>query len=70
MEVEEVVELAELLIPPLEIDTELEEELELELVEEDPYKVGLYGPIGEAEDTKLTLELAGTELDERAEEGI
>lgn len=56
--------------PPLEIDTELEEELELELVEEDPYKVGLYGPIGEAEETKLKLELAEAELDERDEEGV
>lgn len=61
--------LAELLIPPLEIDTELEE-LELELVEEDPYRVGLTGPIGEAEDTKLILELDIAELDETDEEGV
>jgi hypothetical protein len=62
------VELAELLTPPLEIDTELELELELELV--DPYKGGLFGPIGEPEDAKLMDELEETELDVGAGEGV
>ena len=60
-------EVAELLTPPLEMDTELEGELE-ELV--DPYKGGLIGPIGEPEDAKLTVELDEIELDGTAGEGV
>jgi hypothetical protein len=62
------VEVTELLTPPLEIDTELEDELETELV--DPYKGGLIGPIGEPEDAKLRVELDETELDVGAGEGV
>jgi hypothetical protein len=60
------VELDELLTPPLEIDTELE--MELELV--DPYKGGLFGPIGEPEVAKLMEELEEAKLDVRAGEGV
>jgi hypothetical protein len=62
------VEVTELLTPPLEIDTELEDELETELV--DPYTGGLIGPIGEPEDAKLRVELDETELDVGAGEGV
>jgi hypothetical protein len=62
------VEVAELLTPPLEMDTELEDELEPELVE--PYKGGLIGPIGEPEDAKVTAELDEIELDVGAGEGV
>lgn len=61
-------EVTELLTPPLEIDTELEDELELELV--DPYKGGLMGPIGEPEEAKLIVELDKSELDGRTGEGV
>lgn len=61
-------EVTELLTPPLEIDTELEDELETELV--DPYTGGLIGPIGEPEDAKLRVELDETELDVGAGEGV
>jgi hypothetical protein len=60
------VELDELLTPPLEIDTELE--MELELV--DPYKGGLFGPIGEPEGAKLMEEFEEAKLDVRAGEGV
>jgi hypothetical protein len=62
------VEVAELRTPPLEIDTELERELESELV--DPYTGGLIGPIGEPEEAKLILELDEIELDVGTGEGI
>jgi hypothetical protein len=62
------VEVAELLTPPLEMDTELDDELESELV--DPYTGGLIGPIGEPEDAKLRVELDETELDVGAGEGV
>jgi hypothetical protein len=62
------VEVAELLTPPLEIDTELERELESELV--DPYTGGLMGPIGEPEDAKLITELDEIELEVGAGEGV
>lgn len=61
-------EVAELLTPPLEMDTELDDELESELV--DPYTGGLIGPIGEPEDAKLRVELDETELDVGAGEGV
>lgn len=61
-------EVAELLTPPLEIDTELERELESELV--DPYTGGLMGPIGEPEDAKLITELDEIELEVGAGEGV
>jgi hypothetical protein len=50
------------------MDTELEDELELELVE--PYKGGLIGPMGEPDDAKLITELEETELDVGAGEGV
>jgi hypothetical protein len=62
------VEVAELLTPPLDMDTELERELESELV--DPYTGGLIGPIGEPEDAKLIVELNERELDVGAGEGV
>jgi hypothetical protein len=62
------VEVAELLTPPLDMDTELERELESELV--DPYTGGLIGPIGEPEDAKLIVELYERELDVGAGEGV
>jgi hypothetical protein len=62
------VEVAELLTPPLEMDTELERELESELVE--PYTGGLIGPIGEPEEAKLIVELDESELDVGAGEGV
>ena len=61
-------EVAELLTPPLEIDTELERELESEVV--DPYTGGLMGPIGEPEDAKLITELDEIELEVGAGEGV
>ena len=61
-------EVAELLTPPLEMDTELERELESELV--DPYTGGLIGPIGEPEDAKLRVELEETGLDVGVGEGV
>lgn len=62
-------EVAELLTPPLEIDTEeLEDELEVELVE--PYKGGLIGPIGEPDEAKVMVELDESELDVGAGEGV
>ena len=61
-------DVAELLTPPLEMDTELEDELESELV--DPYKGGLIGPMGEPEDAKLRVELDEIELDVGAGEGV
>lgn len=61
-------EVAELLTPPLEMDTELERELESELV--DPYTGGLIGPIGEPEEAKLIVELDESELDVGAGEGV
>jgi hypothetical protein len=54
-------------MPPLEMDTELDDELESELV--DPYKGGLIGPIGEPEDAKLRVEL-DAELNVGAGEGV
>jgi hypothetical protein len=62
------VDVAELLTPPLKMDTELDDELESELVE--PYIGGLIGPIGEPEDAKLRVELDKTELDVGAGEGV
>jgi hypothetical protein len=62
------VELAELLTPPLDIDTELGIELETEL--EEPYIGGLSGPIGEPEGAKLMDELEETELDVGTGEGV
>ena len=50
------------------MDTELERELESELV--DPYTGGLIGPIGEPEDAKLIVELNERELDVGAGEGV
>ena len=61
-------EVAALLTPPLDMDTELERELESELV--DPYTGGLIGPIGEPEDAKLIVELYEGELDVGAGEGV
>ena len=61
-------EVAELLTPPLDMDTELERELESELV--DPYTGGLIGPIGEPEDAKLIVELDERELNVGAGEGV
>ena len=61
-------EVAALLTPPLDMDTELERELESELV--DPYTGGLIGPIGEPEDAKLIVELYERELDVGAGEGV
>lgn len=61
-------EVTELLTPPLEMDTELERELESELV--DPYTGGLIGPIGEPEEAKLIVELDESELDVGAGEGV
>jgi hypothetical protein len=50
------------------MDTELEDELEVELVE--PYKGGLIGPMGEPEDAKVMVELDERELDVGAGEGV
>lgn len=50
------------------MDTEVDDELESELV--DPYTGGLIGPIGEPEDAKLRVELDETELDVGAGEGV
>lgn len=61
-------EVAELLTPPLEMDTELERELDSELVE--PYTGGLIGPIGEPEEAKLIVELDESELEVGAGEGV
>lgn len=61
-------EVAELLTPPLEMDTELERELDWELV--DPCTGGLIGPIGEPEEAKLIVELDESELEVGAGEGV
>ena len=61
-------EVAELLTPPLEMDTVLERELDWELV--DPYTGGLIGPIGEPEEAKLIVELDESELEVGAGEGV
>lgn len=61
-------EVAELLMPPLEIETELERALESELVE--PYTGGLIGPIGEPDEAKLIVELDESKLDAGAGEGV
>ena len=61
-------DVAEFLTPPLEIDTELERELESELVE--PYTGGLIGPIGEPDEAKLIVELDESQLDVGAREGV
>lgn len=50
------------------MDTELERELESELV--DPYTGGLIGPIGEPEEAKLIVELDESELEVGAGEGV
>lgn len=50
------------------MDTELERELESELV--DPYTGGLIGPIGEPEEAKLIVELDKSELEVGAGEGV
>lgn len=60
-------ELGEVLTPPLDIDTELELELGLELV--DPYGVGLIGPMGEPEEAKLMTELE-LELEDGLGDGV